>query len=453
MKSTFIAVAAVLFSGVGPLWAETHTLVFGQGGVPWDELGERVVGLETVPVDGALQPLELLPQQNIIAGPRTESGEYTTILGSTWQLGKQPKRDDFALGVTPRFWTSILPLYHTAPFQVIDGDLATVTKLRWSVVGGGRREDIYTFDFAFPIPINRVVFYPPATGLDEAGSLRKQRFPRAYEISGAREPVDFLLLSEEDRPRTLEQVLSRTFVNSDRVIDVRFPAQILRFLRISFNLIEQVYMLSEIEVYGEGFAPETSYRTSVIDLGAPVNFGRIFWEFEKFRKTPSEPEPIPSPDAPISLVLETRTGKDDTPKAYYIISDIGAERKVEEAVYNKALEKSPFVQGNRPGDKSSIKLDEQNWSFWSTPYDLSGQLLRSPDARRYMQLQFSMVAEDFHTFGQVKSVTIEYSPLLVESLVGEVGLVGGEIGCPKLPLARTRHSSTTSWPVLAPTVS
>ena len=45
-------------------------------------------------------------------------------------------------------------------------------------------------------------------------------------------------------------------------------------------------MLSEIEVYGEGFAPETSYRTSVIDLGAPVNFGRIFWEFEKFRKTP-----------------------------------------------------------------------------------------------------------------------------------------------------------------------
>ena len=86
----------------------------------------------------------------------------------------------------------------------------------------------------------------------------------------------------------LEQVLSRTFVNSDRVIDVRFPTQTLRFLRLAFNLIAQVYMLSEIEVYGEGFAPETSYRTAVIDLGAPVNFGRIFWEFEKFRKTPDE---------------------------------------------------------------------------------------------------------------------------------------------------------------------
>ena len=103
-------------------------MVLGQGGVPWDELGERVVGLESVSVDGVLQPLELLPHQNIIAGPRTEGGEYTTILGSSWQLGKQPKRDDFELGVTPRFWTSILPLYHTAPFQVIDGDLATVTK-------------------------------------------------------------------------------------------------------------------------------------------------------------------------------------------------------------------------------------------------------------------------------------------------------------------------------------
>ena len=114
-------------------------------------------------------------------------------------------------------------------------------------------------------------------------------------------------------------------------------------------------MLSEIEVYGEGFAPETSYRTAVIDLGAPVNFGRIFWEFEKFRKTLGEAEPIPAPDAPISLVLETRTGRDDTPKAHYIISDIGTERQVDEAAYNKALEKSPFVQGNRPGDKSSIK--------------------------------------------------------------------------------------------------
>ncbi len=433
MKITFIAVAAVLLSGLEPLRAEVQTLVLGAGGIPWSELGERVVGLEAVPSDGALQPLELLPQQNIIAGPRTESGEFTTILGSTWQLGKQPKRDDFELGVTPRFWTSILPLYHTAPFQVIDGDRATVTKLRWSVVGGGRREDIYTFDFAFPIPINRVVFYPPATGLDESGGLRKQRFPRAYEISGARQPVDFLLLSEEDRPHTLDQVLSRTFVNSDRVIEVRFPTQILRFLRLAFNLTAQVYMLSEIEVYGTGFAPETSYRTAVIDLGAPVNFGRIFWQFEKFRKTPGEPQPMPAPDAPIRLVLETRTGRDDTPQAYYIISDLGTERQVEQAVYDKALEKSPFVQGDRPGDKSSIKPDEQNWSFWSTPYDLSGQLLRSPDARRYMQLQFNMVAADFHAFGRVKSTAIEYSPLLVESLVGEVGLAAGGDRVPEAP--------------------
>lgn len=98
MRIALIAVAAVWLSGVDPLRAEIRTLVLGPGGIPWDELGERVVGLETVPGDDALQPLELLPQQNIIAGPRTDSGEYTTILGSTWQLGKQPKRDDFELG-------------------------------------------------------------------------------------------------------------------------------------------------------------------------------------------------------------------------------------------------------------------------------------------------------------------------------------------------------------------
>ena len=54
MKITFIAVAAVLLSGIESLRAEIHTLVLGQDGVPWNELGERVVGLETVPNDGAL---------------------------------------------------------------------------------------------------------------------------------------------------------------------------------------------------------------------------------------------------------------------------------------------------------------------------------------------------------------------------------------------------------------
>ena len=110
----------------------------------------------------------------------------------------------------------------------------------------------------------------------------KHRFPRAYEVSATSDPESYLLLSEEREYHTLDRLIARTFFNGDRIVDLRFPTQIMRFLRISFNLIDQSYLLGEIEVYGEGFPPVTSYRTQVIDLGGEVNIGRIRWKLEKF---------------------------------------------------------------------------------------------------------------------------------------------------------------------------
>ncbi|NKB70275.1 MAG: hypothetical protein GKR89_24660 [Candidatus Latescibacteria bacterium] len=426
MGSRHILLFGIALLAVVQAQAQTRTLVIGgENGIPWADLGERVVGLDDTTVVGALQPFQLRSDQNILLGPPTEADEPTNFFGYKWSLNKLGRGEDFELGVNPRFWTATTSsIYHGGPRRLIDGDPFTVIRLINVCAGCGGRDHLYTFDFGFPLPVSRVRFYPPDRGIDEAGGLIKQRFPRAYEVSGALTPEDFLLVGEETSYHTLDKVLAQTFVNDDRVIDLQFEPQLFRFLRISFNLVTQSYLLGEIEVFGEGFPPVTSYRTVVADLGEPVNFGRVFYKFSKFRQELGSSEVVADPDAPISLVLSTRTGKDETPKKYHVITEILTEEEVDLAAYNRAPESSIRL-GARPGDKGSVQEDEANWSAWSTPYRFSGEQIRSPDGRRFYQLDFRMESQEVGVFGRIDSIAIEYSPLLVEEIVGEVGVVDG----------------------------
>ena len=420
-----LLVACLAFVPATMLLAQTSSVSFGANGTPWMDVAELVIGLEDSTANGALQPFFLDPNKNILVGPRTELDELTNIFNLKWSLNKVGRGADFVLGVNPRFWTATWSsIYHGGPRPYIDGDPYTVNKVIGVRQGSGGRDQLYTFDFGFPLAINRVVFYPPDRGVDEQGGLMKQRFPRAYEVSATLTPESYLLLSEEKEYHTLDRLLARTFFNGDRVVDLRFPTQIMRFLRISFNLIDQSYLLGEIEIYGEGFPPATSYRTQVMDLGAEVNLGQISWKFEKFRYDPIKDEVVPAPDAPVELTLETRSGKDDTPKSYHIVSEIGTQQSVEKSQYDLAPESSIRL-GPRPGDKGEISDDTANWSPWSTPYKESGVAVRSPDGRRYLQFRYSSESEDYMAFGRMDSIAIEVSPLLVEKIIGEVGLVDG----------------------------
>jgi hypothetical protein len=171
--------------------AETRLLTIGRGGIPWRDVRERIVGLEDNTASGTLQPRELLPERNIILiGLLTEKGELTNIFGRKWSLTKVARGEEFELGVTPRFWSAVVTsIVAGGPRQLIDGDPNTVTRVIHASRGGVGRDQLYTFDLGFPIPGNRVVFFPPDRGLDEEGGLIKQRFPRAYEVSGALEAI------------------------------------------------------------------------------------------------------------------------------------------------------------------------------------------------------------------------------------------------------------------------
>ncbi|NKB67409.1 MAG: hypothetical protein GKR89_10140 [Candidatus Latescibacteria bacterium] len=418
-----IGLLVLLIAGADNLQAQVELLVLGQGGRDWMEAGERVVGLEDSTA-GGLQPWELQPDVNLLVGPRTENLDFTNVFGVPWSL-KKVLREGFELGVNPRYWGGIEGTVGGGPQPLIDNDPETVIKVINVPQGSTGRESMFTFDFAFPMPINRVMFFPPDRGIDEEGGLKKQRFPQAFEVSSSTEGASYLMLNKENSFHTLDNLIARTFNNDKRVVDLQFPTELMRFLRIAFNLTSQKYLLGEIQVFGEGFVPTTSYRTVIIPFDQPVNFGRIFWKMEKFSKAGPQAPVQPAPEADITLEVETRTGLDDTPKIYFIHSDFDTEEEVDEDIYNRSPTESIRL-GPRPGDRAAVGLDEANWSFWSTPYKRSGQLISSPDGRSYLQLQFRMTAADFRTFGRVDSIAVEYSPLLVEEAVAEVGVQGAE---------------------------
>jgi hypothetical protein len=405
----------ILLAPIGGRCA-TERLVIGGRGQDWRQVAQLIVALDDTVVPGALQTIEIPPGKNILVGPRTAAGGYTNLFGARWEFNKVRWSTGFILGVHPRFWRIFVGDYEEGPREFIDGDPSSTINIRW--IGTGSSEG-WTFDFGFPIPINRVVFFPPQTGLDTQGNLYRNDFPRAYEISGAVEPKDYLLVTAEERYHTLDKLLVRTFNNGESIVNVTFPTQPLRFLRLGFGLTDQVYTLAEIQVFGEGFPPVASYTSTVVDVGRPVNFGRILWGFTRMRK--DRETVIPDSTAPVSVSFETRTGLDDSPLIYHIVTDIGREKEVSEAEYKNAVDPSARI-GPRPGNKGSVTDDLDHWSFWSSPYRTSGMEISSPDGRRYLQFKTLIKSEEIFAFGRLDSLVIEYTPLLAKRVIGEVAL-------------------------------
>ena len=419
-----------------PTWAsgKTDRLVVGGVGMSWDQVALEITALDYDGVlGGAIQPRELHPSENILT-PLPGGQKLTNIFGLGIHLGKRElELLDRKLGRNPRFW---MRDNTKPPPEIMDGDastsfiltqlvsreeynaLSTQTGSAWEM--GYRPLDygVYTIDLGIPLPVNRIRFYPPQQGVDRRGIPNKNNAPQGYEVSVALHPQDFLLSSVESYPwRSLDHVIERTLANSKSMVDLTFPVEPIRFIRINLSLMPQAYTFAEIEVYGEGFPPTTSYISDALDFGEPVNFGRIFWKFTKFRRTP-DGEEVADPDAPVRLILETRSGLDDSPLAYYVVGEFGEQKEVTEKQYRRADSKQSGL--SLPGMRSAVAEDLKNWGPWSSPYDTSGEDLRSSDGRRFLQFRFTIESDEVFASGRLDSIAFEYAPLLAGRVVGEV---------------------------------
>ena len=389
--------------------AQIERLVVGQGGLDWRESSLDMLGLTDSVAIGSLQPFEINPADNVAVGPQTDAGQFANIFGHVWE--QSFSAPPFARDKKP--WV----FGDRGQLQAIDGDIDRPTDV--APIGH------YSFDLGLLVPIKRVVFFPPDKGRTttrgSSGLLIKDLYPRQYVVSGSANEQDFVFLNSVD---DFSHILGSNFSQNKRIADVRFDTQFLRFFRVLFPLRGYI---AEVQFYGEGYAPQTRYISQLFDMGQPVNFGKLHYDFEIYRSAGFGSEPILAPDATVGVTFEARSGRDDTPEIYHIVTDIGGEKEVTEKEFNRAPA-TLLLFGNSdsnviPGQRGSVQEDVENWSFWSAPHHSTGEEIQVPDGRQFIQFTAFITSEEVFAFGRLNSVAIEFSPLLANPVLGEVALM------------------------------
>lgn len=190
-------------------------------------------------------------------------------------------------------------------------------------------------------------------------------------------------------------------------VDARFDPQPARY--VGLEILNGTNMgLSELEVYGEGYVPESTFLSKVLDFGTPAAWGRIRW---KGRKDPGS-----------RILIRTRTGADDDPNMYWRQTGISGEL-VPTSLSGGWLTRREYERLD-PTQAGPITYDTRNWSFWSAPYDFDegsrGVQVVSPGARQYLQIKIEFL-NTFERAGELDEVSFDYSTrLAVHGVIGEI---------------------------------
>jgi hypothetical protein len=373
-----------------PASAQIQRWAVGGTGTTWAAVAQRQAG---VVVSGtSLHPLELTPDENLtrqLAWTEGQPSDYR-------QEGAARVWDNSGTGGT---------------IILVDGIDTTSTGDRFQkkVSQSGRE---FFFDLGVAFPINRVVFYPPPDVPELA--------IRAFEVFGN----DGEQYSDFDRP--VYASIRRVDPNEDVISDLRFLGQDIRFLRLR-TLARDAFDLAEVEIYGDGFVPSSSYLSELHEFSeGPVNFGRLLVGAELLdRTTAISGDPAPT------AVVQVRSGADDTPLTYFRRDrDTGEESEVSESTYRTL---SSFIRG-------PVREDSENWSSWSSTLvvDSTGVFelpLELPSPRAFLQFRAAF-AGDAKRAIQLNGVTAEYSKPLVDRAVGELAVADD-----LQPISRTASAS------------
>ena len=178
----------------------------------------------------------------------------------------------------------------------------------------------------------------------------------------------YSLQTSTDNVVFFEQVLEEQNLNID--IDTSFAPVVARYVRVQVKAIDRVHnvVISEIEVYGEGFVSAATYESEAIDFGdaGDKNYGIARW-------TPIIPERT-------SLSVSFRIGTTPSP--------------------------SP---------------EDADWSGWTEPSTQGeGVLIELPEPARYLQYRVDMTTGDPSVTPRLEGLQIDYGAPLAVSFTGTV---------------------------------
>ena len=150
-------------------------------------------------------------------------------------------------------------------------------------------------DFATPVGIHRVRFYPRNTVESAPFYPFQNDYLRAYEL--------WVNPTETDA-NTPDILVQRSAANERPIVDVPVSPQYVRQLKLR-SLTAVPFELDEIEVYGTGYMRQGTYLSDIIDLGDYASIGPLRWIADTVG------------DSLFSkMSVRMRTGHDDTPWMY-----------------------------------------------------------------------------------------------------------------------------------------
>lgn len=406
-----------------PAGAQVSLWRLGGEGLAWSQNDSSEVFIDFATFPGAMAPIYFDGEENILSKL------------SFWSPFKFPTDLGYEDGLIPRVWRAANGFYWftagTLTTKWVDGDSSSYSP----PVARGIRSEWYTFDVGVPVPADVIGFYTPPHGFRADGSLLQDDIFKAFEVSIAEE-FDPVLKSENNDSdyHRLETLVSDVPLNFDANVQLEFPKQYVRFIRLqrkssiddktfaSGQANVQKGTIGEFELKGEGVPRRVFYVSKIINLGSTVSFGRLFWSATGMRMVDGVATEVE--DARASVEIEVRSGRDSDPNVYHEFTDTGAERTVTRERFENELKQPDQsgggqIQEGKPGLRASIVYDQGNWTFWSFPITESGQ--SAPLERgTNIQIRVTLKSETFLDFMRLDSLWVETSPPLALRVLGEV---------------------------------
>lgn len=247
-------------------------------------------------------------------------------------------------------------------------------------------------DFASPVGIHRIRFYPRNTVVSSSQYPFESDFLRGYEVW-----VNATLTSDA----TPDLLVAREPRNERAVVDIEIPPQYARLVKVR-SLAALPFEIDEIEVYGAGYMDRALYLSDIIDLGKPATIGPVHWT-----------EAVDGDSLFSRLDARVRTGWDRSPILYReIVRDSrGVPVRTADVTATRYYLLDRF-------DRAPLIDDEENWSSWKT--QRSGELTAAPVPARFVQFQLAFEG-DMDAARQVRRLWFDYvTPPLADTLWAEI---------------------------------
>ncbi len=251
-----------------------------------------------------------------------------------------------------------------------DGDPNTVYLGDGHFAQHGPKHKSLIFDFGGLFFIERIKFYPRQRHLSD-------RFVESFQI-GTSDGDPFKDPHRELQAGARGSIVAFDIIhdireNTDPIIELQLPNEPVQ--KVLFRAPENnrgIWELAELELYGAGFAPFSSYRSNVIDLGREVSLGDLSWSG--------------SVDEGARIALTMRSGDMPNPNVYWRFTFRADERSRFDN-NGKPLTRKAYNKLNK-GEKAGVTPNTQSWESWSQSYDFASGTgsIQAERPRRFIQI-------------------------------------------------------------------